>query len=254
MPPVPASNPHHQLIKDYWARRASGLSTAEWEELYRLVVPILMATRLPQRYAEPQARRDLVVAFFSDKIFANAATSQAGPLHSVHALHRFLKNYAKDIDKADNVAAGAQAPSEQDDDEPWPHADGAPARLAHASLLFEAGIDIDQADASAAAFVDGLDKGERAYLGLNTCADEADRQPVSGIASRLALGSSYHYKARQLGITRSKGETFHGYQHTKIGAWLLSLGAQLNEEWRDELAVLLTLLCLSVNQRLGEQA
>lgn len=226
MLPISAPPVRDQLIQDYWRRRASGLSTEEWEHLYRLVVPILMATRLPPRYADPQVRRDLVVAFFSDKIFANAATSHAGPLHNVHALHRFLKNYASDVDAADALSEGDRPADDDGDDAALAtvlaaaaaaHQPAAGSHLACGAVLAEAGLQMDQVVPSAAAFIDGLDSSERAYLGLNTCADEHSRQPVSGIAARLALGSSYHYKARQLGITRSKGDTFHGYHSTKIG-------------------------------------
>jgi hypothetical protein len=63
-----------------------------------------------------------------------------------------------------------------------------------------------------------------AYLQFHTCADEQDSEPVSAIAQRLAIGSSYHYKAKQLGITR-KSDTYKGYEKTKIGRWLLAAGA-----------------------------
>lgn len=249
-----APNSRDRTIQDYWRRRASGLSSQEWEHFYRLVLPILMATQLPPRYADPAARRDLVVAFFSDKIFANAATSKSGPLENVHALHRFLKNYATDLDRSDKSALG-DAPAAHDWEDNLPSgADGAQVCRVSAALLSEAGIEIAQVEASATQFIGELDSGEVSYLGLNTCADDDEREPLSGIARRLALGSSYHYKARLLGITRSKGETYKGYETTKIGKWLLSLGAELREDWQDELAVLLMLLCLKVNQQFREPA
>jgi hypothetical protein len=117
----------------------------------------------------------------------------------------------------------------------------------HARLLAEAGIDPEAALDSAGRFVEELKDTEYAYLRHNTCADRADAEPMSSIAARLDAGTSYHFQAGKLGITRSKGETYKGYEHTTIGRWLRSAGAQLAPDWREEIAVLLILLCHRVN-------
>lgn len=241
------------LILDYWRRRKEGLSEAEWHDFYQRVMPLLLRTNLGPDYADPQKREDLAHIFFTEKIFLNAETTAAGPLENVHALHGYLKNFARDLQRKEGHYTGLDLDSARDDESPDRHAD-----MAHnlsssaASTLNEAGIDVADALRSADEFLGRLDDGEAAYLRLHGCSDEDEREPISSIAKRLALGSSYHYKARLLGITRSKGETPAGYGKTKIGAWLLSLGATLSGEWREEIALLLQLLCLrAISLRMG---
>lgn len=249
MDPRTSPSKDHDRILDYWVRRRHGLSASEWEDFYRLTLPILMSTQLPPEYADGTRRRDLADIFFTEKIFLNASTSRAGPLENVHALHAFLKRFALDIQRqSSHVTALEDLPAElAAETECGEQQATAPASCAQ--MLAEAGIDAEGASRSAAQFIEDLDLGEAAYLRYHTCAEQDEREPISSIAQRLALGSSYHYKARLLGISRSKGETYAGYEKTKIGRWLLSVGAKLHKEWREELAVLLTLLCLQAHER-----
>lgn len=234
-------------ICDYWIRRKNGLSEREWTDFYQLVTSLLMHTRLDSEYADAERRRDLIDVFFTERIFLNAETSAAGPLESAYALHRYLKNFAVSLRRrtagsgalAGNDAQAAEEDEGQRDD----GGEGAAASLPLTQRLVEAGISPERAGLSANAFLASLEAGEIAYLRHHTCEDEPVREPISSIARRLALGSSYHYKARLLGITRSKGETYVGYEKTKIGAWLLSLGAELSLHWQEELAILLVILC-----------
>ena len=222
-------------IVDYWNRRAA-LNEAEWVDFYRCVIPLLMRTRLPVEYNDAARRQALVMDFFQDKILINAETSQAGPLRFAHALHGYLQNYEKDVRRRESREEISEVEPEQIG-QCDPHAD----------LLGEAGIDVADAMRSADRFVATLDIGERAYLHEHACAD-GKAEPVYKIAERLAL-RNFHHLAKRLGITRSKGETYRGYEKTKIGAWLLSVGGQLHPEWREELAALLILLCRQVRLR-----
>ena len=233
-------------ILDYWQRRQQGLSEAEWVDFYQRVTPILMATQLPSEFSQRRAREDLVNLFFTEKIFLNATTSQAGPLRSVHVLHIYLKRFALDLLGRWQSIGAVEVPQSGADGESLVENAAAELTLNHAQILLEAGIDATRASASATRFLQSLDPADVAYLRHHSCADEEDREPLSAIAQRLAIGSSYHYRARTLGITRSKGETYAGYENTKIGGWLLSVGAALAQDWQMELAVLLILLCLQV--------
>lgn len=223
-------------IVDYWNRRGPGLSNEEWLEFYSLLVPVLMRTRLPPEFSAAGKRRDLVHTFFYDKVFLNAGTSKAGPLQNVHALHTYLKRFALDLlepDPADGggdggPTAGLAAPPQQTD---------------HTRLLVEAGIDIGAAMHSADQFLKDLEPGERGCLQANSCVDPSQAEPISRIAERFKMGPGYHRKITALGITRTKGETYAGYETTKIGRWLCSLGARLGPDWRAELAALLIVLC-----------
>jgi len=188
---------------------------------------------------------DLVNIFFTEKIFLNASVSRAGPLESVHALHRYLKNFALDLlEKSQQThSVEIQEDSEGDDTS---IADAADLSPNHIQILREAGLDLQTVSQSAAQFIQTLTAGELAYLTHHSCADEGVKEPISAIAKRLELGSTFHLRAKSLGITRSKGETYVGYEKTKIGRWLASVGAQISEGWQTELAVLLIVLCLQV--------
>jgi len=54
---------------------------------------------------------------------------------------------------------------------------------------------------SALTFLDKLDEVARIYLALHACADTPE--PLSNLAKRYCI-PSYHYRARQLGISRKK--------------------------------------------------
>jgi len=248
----PPGGGNNDMIVHYWNRRPE-LNKAEWIDFYRRVVRLLMRTRLPEEYNDEAQRRDLVNCFFQDKILLNAETSQAGPLQYVHALHGYLKNYEIDVRRA-MLKRPAWDGGKGEDGDSADGAEGAEGEHApaepgqhdrHGQLLAEAGIDVRAAMQSADRFIAALPAGEAAYLQHHSCTDEKP-EPVSRIAQRMALGATFHIRAKQLGITRSKGETYRGYEATRIGAWLRSTGAQLNPEWREELAALLVLLCQQV--------
>lgn len=230
-----AVEPDHARIVDYWNRRANGLSEPEWSDFYRLVMPVLLRTRLPARFSSDAQRRDLANLFFQDKILLNAASTRAGPLLHVRALHGYLKRYALDL-------LGEALQGEPLD----PGLAAAPATTGHERLLREAGIDTGMAMHSADGFLARLAPGEIAYLSLHTCSDEQEREPVSAIARRFSLGTAFHHKARRLGITRSKGESYRDYGKTSIGRWMLDVGVEMDLDWREEIAALLTMLCQRV--------
>lgn len=227
------------IIVDYWHRRAS-LSVAEWEDFYHRVTPLLMRTRLPEQYSDPARRRELVTDFFEDKILLATATTRAGPLQSAHALHRYLKNYAQDRLRTETDSLFE--PAEPDTIANFP---ANPVDLAEQQLLHEAGIDVRAAQASASVFITGtLDEADRVLLRQDSCAP-SEPQSINSIGTRYGIKAPYH-RAKQLGITRSKGDTYRDYRMSKIGAWLVSIGATLEPDWREEIAALLNLLCRQV--------
>ena len=245
----------HARILDYWVRRREGLSEREWTDFYGLVTRLLMRTRLGVEYGDPALRLDLIHTFFNEKILANALTSAAGPLENVHALHGYLKNFARDIARREDAyvpLGDHQDPDDRGDGGECDDGSGVDQALSLGQRLREAGIDPAAAAASADDFVGSLDALEFAYLSENACADEDAREPVSSIAARLRA-SSYHYRAKQLGIARSKGETFAGYEQTKIGRWMRSLGAVLVPDWQEEIRILLIVLCGRVLSMAGRR-
>ncbi len=235
----------HARILDYWVRRRKGLSEAEWIDFYGLVTRLLMRTRLGPEYGDQALRLDLIQTFFNEKILCNALTSVTGPLENVHVLHGYLKNFARDIARREDAyvpLTDRQDLGDHGDGGECDDGSGVEQDVSRGQCLREAGIDPGEAVASAENFIRGLDDLEFAYLSENTCADKDEREPVSSIAARLRA-SSYHYRAKQLGVTRSKGETFAGYEQTKIGRWMRSLGAVLAPDWQVEIGILLIVLC-----------
>lgn len=229
-------------IVEYWNRRRQGLDKKEWEDFYRLIMPVLMRTRLPSDFNDDRKRLELVNDFFQDKVLVNAATSTAGALQNVHALHAYLKNYA---------LQRLRPPEPQPPDELESLA--APdVPLGQARLLDEAGIDPHAVMHSADRFVDTLDAGEVALLRNHSCADDDKPEPMSAIAARTGMPTAWFNRAKALGVTRSKGDTYRGYERTKIGRWLVANGAELRPEWREEVAALLLLLCQRVRMHRRE--
>ena len=241
---------NNQKILSYWNRRSQKLSQEEWHDFYCLIVPVLMRTRLPSEYADPAARQELVQAFFFEKVFENALTSSAGELISVHALHEFLHRFSVSLLRKKSKEIRNEYLLDGEEEEKHEDIEHIADVGKYTQVLREAGIKLEHVDSSAEKFVNGLNLGEKAYLRNNTCAEHEESEPISHIAKRLAL-SSYHYKAKKLGVTREKGETHMGYENTLIGGWLVSVGAKVNPEWREELSILISLLCMKVREKIG---
>lgn len=92
-----------------------------------------------------------------------------------------------------------------------------------AELLELTGTELSTIVLAAQRFFDGAPDWVLPYLALNTCADAEDVIPLYRLKDLYAV-ASHHYKARQLGITRRKGECETDYDQTLLGQWLLSLG------------------------------
>ncbi len=80
------------------------------------------------------------------------------------------------------------------------------------------------------------------YLSLHTCVDNQTLLPLSKLAELHQI-PSYHYRARELGITRKKGQFEEGYEKTILGKWLLSLRINTKIENRGAIEVAFKILC-----------
>lgn len=240
-----SASDNNAKIVDYWRRRRT-LTVPEWEDFYRRVTPLLLRTRLPDEYGDPARRLELVTDFFEDKILLNAATTKAGLLDSAHALHGYLKNYVRD-----RLRGETDPPPDPAGPDAVDNLAAEPEGLAEAQLLKEAGIDVSAAEASADEFVDKiLDEHDRLLLRHDTCAP-VEPESIHSIGKRYLIKSPHH-KARQLGITRNRGDIYRDYHMSKIGKWLSSLGARIEPDWRLEIAALLNLLCRQLRLRYAE--
>ncbi len=104
--------------------------------------------------------------------------------------------------------------------------------------------------ASARAFLDRLPDWARLYLRANTCPDRGEVQPLVRLAQAHQI-ASHHYKARQLGVTRKKGEFERGHERTLLGEWLASLGLAPQRENVGLIETAFTILCREALQAQG---
>ncbi len=103
-------------IVELFNRRREGLSLREWSEFYKLVVPVLERTRLPDYAWSPEEREDLIVSFFERKIYRNARTSEAKPIVEAYQLKGFLKNYANAYLRARKLESETMVSAELDEE------------------------------------------------------------------------------------------------------------------------------------------
>jgi len=240
------------LIVDYWNRRST-LNEREWETFARLLFAMLMRTRnLPSIFNDKTERIDVITRFISERVILNARTTQAGDIQHAAAIFGFLKNFC--ISEVRDTKRNLVSLDENQHGEEGGDYDDAPdeinaaahVSIMHRQVLEEAGIDVDAACASATSFVNTLEEAERGFLAHNTCADDSDSIPMSALGERYGIKHAYHYQAKKLGITGSKGGFYQGYESTKIGQWLTSVGAKISKDWQEEIALLFVILCHQV--------
>ncbi|MFB6260842.1 MAG: hypothetical protein ABEK42_09210, partial [Thiohalorhabdaceae bacterium] len=65
------------------------------------------------------------------------------------------------------------------------------------------------------------------------------------------MGSSYHYRARQLGITGPKNRPWPGFGQTLMGRWLRDAGLEPEAANRDHLLAALKILCEEAFREVG---
>lgn len=206
---MPADNRLAQL----WQRR-DGLNEAEWDELYRLVCVILKRSFPSILRSLPESKEHYIQDFFLLKVFEPARRQSASP-HGPNELCSYFNNYLIDVyrsadlritdlvgdhEEIERNCEKARAPAESLDKE-----------------FFEYNMDYAEVHRRARRFLGDLDEIARLYLALHACSDAPE--PLYKLAEHYRI-PSYHYRARQLGITRKKGEFGEGYETTQIGRWL----------------------------------
>jgi len=108
--------------------------------------------------------------------------------------------------------------------------------------FLKAGLTRESVRQSAYQFLSENEKWVHLYLALHTCVDQKARLSLKKLAENHHI-SSYHHRARKLGISRIKGQFEEGYDETILGVWLLSLGLAANIENIGAIEVAFKILC-----------
>jgi hypothetical protein len=226
-----------KTLPELWQYR-SKLSEKEWAQLYQLVYIVLKRCRCPELKSLPLDITDYIDEFFCDKVFlpTNTQTFEDKELFSEHALIVFFRNYLRDL--LDDAYIKKKLPLEDESD----NKEGDTPAPDELMLLQEAGLTLDQVSKSASKFLSNSEEWVRLYLGLHTCPDKENKIALSNLAKIYQI-PAHHARARQLGITRKKGEFEQGYEKTLIGKWLLSLGILLKLENQEVIEVAFKILC-----------
>ncbi len=112
----------------------------------------------------------------------------------------------------------------------------------YVNSFFYAGLKLKSVKSSARDFFFENKEWVNLYLSLNTCVDDKTQIPLFKLAELHQI-PSYHYRAKDLGITRKKGQFEEGYEKTILGKWLLSLGLSTKIENRGAIEVAFKILC-----------
>jgi len=240
-----------------WRRRAD-LGQAEWAELWGIVNQVLLRGHFSELESLPDEREEYIAGFFTTKVFEAGQSATVDPgAPSVHtgllvvAFRRYL------IDQIRAHTRRGKGEEDRFDDE-----EDAPTRTLSAipgqsSLLGghdidqgdsipldDAGLDEDAVRASAARWLDRQEDWVTLYLGLHHCPCGEASLPLMHLAARYGI-SSYHPRARKLGITyRKQDRRKPWFRNTLLGQWLeRELGLPIDAEQASALALALNLLC-----------
>jgi hypothetical protein len=212
---------------ELWQKRDE-LDEPQWELLYRLISQVIKRGFYPQLASLPNSIDDYIAEFISYKVFETAKTERmgGGQLYFANALITYFTRFLISLLRKQKINPTEpinenQAATENKDSE----------------LLWQKEI----VTKSAKEFLQNSESWVRLYLALHTCANTEQKLPLSKLAARYQI-PSYHYKARQLGITRHTNDSLQDYDKTLLGSWLKLLGLSLQQDKQD-LEFIFKILC-----------
>ncbi|EDN66142.1 hypothetical protein BGP_0548 [Beggiatoa sp. PS] len=177
--------------------------------------------KLPERF-------DFYIhAYFADKVLR----LDGSQLYFDNAIRTFFQNYLRDILKKSDTRFWCDTQSLE------PEIDENHLSSQKGTLQFALEQEIRPA---AQQFLHENEEWVLLYLAHNACLEKG--KPLSKLEKIYQI-PNYHHKARQLGITRKKGEFENGYEKTLLGKWLLSLSLSLEKDNFADIEVALKILC-----------
>ena len=218
--------------------QASRLDELQWRRCWDLVHELLQGARpraLTRCLAIGYARDDIFTEFFSQKFFLRTAVQPLPRIENEAALAGWWAHVCSDVMRhhlrhgtlsLDDIAESAAT---------CKHADMAPEQRRTWGL-------------SARRFLLRLETGLRAMVREHLCADAGEALPLVAVARRWRI-RSYHYRARQLGLTGTKGDFSADFGRSQLGLWLHSIGCDVSLENRIEMKAALEILCIEASAR-----
>lgn len=226
-----------QVLTDYW-QRLDRLTDRDWAAFYQLVRRALLRCPASELTSLPGDRESYITEFFTEKIFFKAQRMTSEGIQSISggALCFFFRNFLKD-ELRDGVRNPA-APDAGDDEQIAVIPDHTEDRSIRDFVLQIGGS--EKLEQLVASFLATLEDWALLMLRGHFCSDDA--VPMSKLCKGIP---SYHYKAQGLGITVKKdGEGLLGYEHTRIGRWIQSLGVAIEPGNTAVIKFLLEVICL----------
>lgn len=215
-----SADPREAQLLALWRDRAQ-LDESGWEGLWYAVQGVLGHCHCPELSGLPYSREECILDFFHQKVFEPALRGTGGELRHAGALVAYFRNFLRDLLDDPYLVRRVITEEELEPRDPSGREDIDPDDFGE--LLELTGTELSTIVLAAQRFFDGAPDWVLPYLALNTCADAEDVIPLYRLKDLYAV-ASHHYKARQLGITRRKGECETDYDQTLLGQWLLSLG------------------------------
>lgn len=208
-----------QELKALWrAGRLGG--TDEWRRR-ELVFKALREQRSRQEIANLLIQlKDELDDYIDSYYESRVQPGNLQELNHIGALGAFFRRHLLDCLKRES-----REPTITDPPEASPESciNTAPSVDAFTRLLERSEQTEQQIRGNARHFIGTLPGWAHLYLRFHQCADKNQKIELSGLAQRYQI-ASYHYKARQLGISPNrKNPDPTAYQDTLLGQWLLSI-------------------------------
>lgn len=233
-------------LSDLWRRRGE-LGEAEWGRLYEIVTSVLQSCKPPILGGLPGEHHDYINDFFVDKVFlldTQTHCDHGGALCSF--FHRFLIDKKRTLNRRNKVERNISEYSDCDEGlDALSLIDKNGVTYSEDKLieqaLAEAGLQLTQIATSAASWLAESEEWVRLVIAHSYCQDSWGRVAISSLAKRYRI-KSYAHKVQKLGFNW-KNEIPRDFGHTLLGAWILSLGIQIERENMMLIHGVLKILC-----------
>jgi hypothetical protein len=243
-------------LSELWQNLGS-LNEAQWASLYQEVVQILQRCQFPELVSLPDTKEDYIQSFFLEKILKRTPSQDQGAIHAGFirlSFRNYLRDELRRPANRDRVYLDAS-----DDDQPDESSqldrlhqlqgdkggENAATTVDMEHVLAEHGLSIEKVQDSAFSWLRAQEEWAQQYLSVHFCPDHHDSPPsLQNLAAKLGI-ASYHYRARQLGITNKKTDLPSDFRKTAIGRWAIGLGIEIVPENMSVLLFLFKSLCLA---------
>lgn len=226
------ANELNEELNDLWNRRDE-LTEKDWTRFY-LCIGKALNVRPRELSALPNEQmQDLIDSFFAVKVFESSSRRQ----QEVNArfFQKAFRNYLRDVLREQRRWVSLVDSAKQDEPHTLPD---------ESSLLADMGLTSESVATSARDFLKNAEEWVRLYLTRHYCGDKDESEPLYKLARRFHV-ASYQYRARQLGIIRTRHELgdYPRYKKTLLGQWLISLGIDIAPENSGVILFVFKILC-----------